>query len=153
MMDISEVFLCASMKNIPVKPSIWMVHLKWTAILEWTTTIFEHSTSAWQFHHFPSDLARRGWCLLLIGEHIVSPLYNQWITKNPPEYFNNVMYQSTCQCIMYLIMSSSYFCCLFPIWKFWSLSYIDFCFPFYNLLSIFIVVYLSLPSGDFFPSS
>ena len=67
-MDFLEAFLCASMKNMPVNPSIWMVHLKWIEILEWTTTMFEQSLSAWQFHNFPSDLARKGWCLLLIGE-------------------------------------------------------------------------------------
>ena len=68
MMDLSEAFLCASMKNPPVKLSIWMVHLKWTEILEWTTAMSKQSLSSWQFHHLPSDLARRGWRLLLIGE-------------------------------------------------------------------------------------
>ena len=68
MMDFSKAFLCASMKNMPIKPSIWMVHLKWTEILEWTAAMSKQSLSAWQFHHLPSDLARRGWHLLLFGE-------------------------------------------------------------------------------------
>ena len=136
------------------------MNLKRAEFLEWTTAMFEHFLSAWQFHHLPSDIARRGWCLLLISEHIVSPLNNQWITKNTPKYFNIVMCRSTCQCIMYLSLSSSDFCCLFPIWKFWNLSSTDFCFPFdnlksviYNILSIFIVVYRSLPSTYFCPYS
>ena len=129
------------------------MNLKRAEFLEWTTAMSEHSLSAWQFHHLPNDLARRGWCLLLIGEHIVSPLYNQWITKKPPEYFNTVMCRSTCQCIMYLSLSSSEFCYLFPIWKFWSMSSTDFCFPFDNLLSFFIVLYQSLPSTYFCPYS
>ena len=45
-----------------------MVHLKWTEILEWTAAMSKQSLYAWQFHHFPSDFARRGWRLLLIGE-------------------------------------------------------------------------------------
>ena len=69
MMDFSEALLCASMKNILVKLSIWMVHLKWIEILEWTTSMSEQSLYAWKFHHLPSDLARRGWRLLLIGEY------------------------------------------------------------------------------------
>ena len=70
------------------------------------------------------------------------------------------MCRSTCQWIMYLSLSSSEFCCLFPILKIWSLPSTKFCFPFdnlkyviYNILSIFIVVYRSLPSTDFCPYS
>ena len=67
------------------------------------------------------------------------------------------MCRSRCQCIMYLGLSSSDFCSLFPILKIWSFPSTQFCFPFenlkYNLLSIFIVVYWILRSIDFFPYS
>ena len=144
--------ICMKNRQIWILNGSFEMNLKRVEFLEWTATVSKHSLFALQFHHLPSDLARKGWCLLLIGEHIVSPLYNQWITKNPPKYFNIVMCRSTCQCIMYLSLSSSDFCCLFPILKLLSLSSTKFCFPFdnlksviYNILSIFIVLYWSLP--------
>ena len=119
-MDLSEAFLCASMKNLPVKPSIWMVYLKWTEILEWTAAMSEQSQYAWQFHNLPSDLARRGWRLLLIGED-----HHCYASMHYESTIHRLLFSLVCHLQTILSFPSTNYSSSFAIW---SLPPANYCF-------------------------
>lgn len=86
-----------------------------------------HSLFAWKFYHLTSDLARRGWHILIISEHVVSPVYYQWTNIIIKEIYEYWHYYVPNNIPIYIISKGDLYILLFPIWKFvwWILSSID----------------------------